>query len=82
MLVFPLWKPAEANGLIIDVFVDYPFEFSDELEKAKWMDTDTGEHVPFVGLDLLKQMKQEAARPKDLEDLRHLHAIEEEGEGE
>ena len=77
MLVFPLWKPSEANGLIVDVFVDYPFEFSAELANAKWMDTETGARIPFVGLDLLMQMKQNAARPKDLEDLRRLRAIEE-----
>lgn len=77
MLVFPLWKPSEANGLIIDVFVDYPFDFSDELSNAKRMETETGENVPFVGIDLLIQMKEKAARPKDLEDLRRLRAIQE-----
>lgn len=75
MLVFPLWKSTEADSLTIDVFVDYPFEFSDELENALRMDTETGQTVPFVGIDLLMRMKKEAARPKDLEDMRRLRAI-------
>jgi hypothetical protein len=80
MLVFPLWKPSEANGLTVDVFVDYSFEFSDELENALRMDTETGQTVPFLGIDLLLKMKKEAARPKDMEDVRHLQAIQEDSD--
>ncbi len=69
MLVFPLWKPLEANGMVVDVFVKCPFDFDVEYETAKWMEIDGGHQVPFVGLDCLLRMKKEAARPKDLADI-------------
>lgn len=68
MLVFPLWNSAKEDGMAIDIFVKCPFDFADEYTKAKWMEFD-GQKVPFVGLDCLLKMKQEAARPKDLADI-------------
>ena len=72
MMVFPLWNPSEANGMVIDVFVKCPFDFADEYAKAKWMELDDGTKVPFVGLDCLLRMKEMAARPKDLVDIEYL----------
>ena len=72
MMVFPLWNPSEANGIVIDVFVKCPFDFADEYAKIKWMEIDGGPRVPFVGLDCLLRMKEIAARPKDLVDIEYL----------
>ncbi len=72
MMVYPLWNPSEANGMVIDVFVKCPFDFADEYAKAKWMEIDGGPRVPFVGLDCLLRMKEIAARPKDLVDIEYL----------
>jgi predicted nucleotidyltransferase len=68
MLVFPLWNPADEDGMVVDLFVKCPFDFSEEYAKAKWMELD-GQKVPFVGLDCLLAMKKEASRPKDLADI-------------
>jgi len=72
MLVFPLWKPAEARGLVVDVFVKCPFDFGEEYGRAEWLAIDGDLTVPFVGLDCLLRMKKEAARPKDLVDIEYL----------
>ena len=72
MLVFPLWNP-EAPTLIIDVFVKSPFDFDDEYKKAVWIDLDDDLTIPFVARDSLIRMKQEAGRPKDLNDVEHLN---------
>jgi hypothetical protein len=71
MLVFPLWNP-DAPTLIIDVFVKSPFDFDEEYQKAVWIDYDDDLAIPFVARDSLIQMKQEAGRPKDLNDIEHL----------
>ncbi len=72
MMVFPLWNPSEANGMLVDIFVKCPFDFADEYAKAKWMEIEGGPQVPFVGLDCLLRMKEIAARPKDLVDIEYL----------
>ena len=71
MLVFPLWNPA-APTLIIDVFVKSPFDFDAEYKKAVWINLDEDLAIPFVARDSLIRMKQEAGRPKDLNDIEHL----------
>jgi predicted nucleotidyltransferase len=78
MLVFPLWNPDQMTGLMIDVFVECPFDFEEEYSNVKWMETDEGENVPFVGLDCLLRMKKEAARPKDLIDIEYLNRVQQE----
>jgi hypothetical protein len=72
MLVFPLWNP-DAPTLIIDVFVKSPFDFDAEYQKAVWIDFDKDLAIPFVARDSLIRMKQEAGRPKDLDDVEHLN---------
>ncbi|MBT3257334.1 MAG: nucleotidyl transferase AbiEii/AbiGii toxin family protein [Deltaproteobacteria bacterium] len=78
MMVFPLWNPSDANGMVIDVFAKCPFDFADEYAKAKWMEIDGGPQVPFVGLDCLLKMKAAAARPKDLIDIEYLKKVRDE----
>ena len=78
MMVFPLWKPSDTNGIVIDIFVKCPFNFVDEYAKAKWMEIDGGPQVPFVGLDCLLKMKAAAARPKDLIDIEYLKKVRDE----
>jgi len=72
MLVFPLWNP-DAPTLIIDVFVKSPFDFDGEYKKAVWIDFDDELTIPFVARDSLIRMKQEAGRPKDMDDIEHLN---------
>jgi predicted nucleotidyltransferase len=81
MLVFPLWNPADENGVVVDVFVKCPFDFADEYARAKWMEFD-GQRVPFVGLDCLLKMKAAAARPKDLADIEYLKKAQNETSAE
>jgi hypothetical protein len=71
MVVFPLWNP-EAPTLIIDVFVQSPFDFDAEYKKAAWIDLDDDLTIPFVAKDSLIRMKQDAGRPKDMDDIEHL----------
>lgn len=79
MLVFPLWNPVEACSVVIDVFVQYPFDFASEYANAKWMELDDGVQMPFVGLECLLRMKKEAGRPKDLLDIEYLEKTRDEG---
>jgi len=78
MLVFPLWNPSEANGMVVDIFVSCPFDFVDEYANAKWMEIEGRQKVPFVGFDCLLKMKKEAARPKDLTDIEYLMRAQDE----
>ena len=78
MLVFPLWNPTDASGLVIDIFVKGPFDFDEEYDRAEWMTIDNNLNVPFVGLDCLLRMKKEAARPKDLIDIEFLEKARDE----
>mgnify|MGYP006995586990 CR=1 FL=1 len=75
MMVFPLWNPSHAKGMVIDIFVKCPFDFANEYAKAKWLEMDGGTRVPFVGLDCLLKMKETAARPKDLVDIEYLKRV-------
>lgn len=78
MLVFPLWKPSDANSMVIDIFVQHPFDFAEEYAAAKWMGIEGGLNIPFVGLECLLSMKREAARPKDLVDIEYLEKARDE----
>ena len=78
MLVFPLWNPNEPLGLIIDIFVKCPFDFDKEYDHAEWMAINDNLKVPFVDLDCLLRMKNEAARPKDLIEIEYLEKARDE----
>lgn len=74
MQVFSLLS---ASGrLVVDIFNQEPFDFADEFAKRcefPWPGMDR--RVPFVAKDTLVQMKRTAARPIDLDDVKHLENI-------
>lgn len=61
----------------IDVFVSEPFEFEREYANALRGDLAPGMEVRFVSLQTLIAMKEDAGRPRDLDDIQHLRWIEE-----
>jgi hypothetical protein len=61
----------------VDVFVSEPFEFEREYANALSGDLAPGISVRFVSLQTLIAMKQEAGRPRDLDDVQHLRWIAE-----
>lgn len=64
----------------VDVFVTEPFDFEREYPNALRGDLAPGLSVRFVSLPTLIVMKQEANRPRDLDDVQHLRWILEEQE--
>lgn len=62
----------------IDVFVDEPFDFEREYSTAMRGDLAPGLNARFVSLRTLIAMKQQANRPRDLDDIQHLRWILEE----
>ena len=56
----------------VDVFAHMPFDFKEESERAVCEEVKDGVPVRFVSLQTLIQMKEEAGRPKDLDDLEAL----------
>lgn len=75
MRVFPLWDPA--NPLrSVDVFIDEPVEFGALLADSLAKDID-GLEVRIASIPHLIDMKRQAGRPRDLDDidkLRKIHA--------
>jgi hypothetical protein len=59
----------------VDLFVAEPFDFGREYASAMRGDIAPGVNVPFVSLPTLIAMKVEANRPRDLDDIEHLHWI-------
>lgn len=66
----------------IDLFVTEPFDFDSEYARALVGEILQGLQTRFVRLDTLIQMKQAAARPKDLEDIRQLRILQQEADNE
>lgn len=63
----------------VDVFVAEPFDFEREYAGAMRGELGRGLSVRFVSLPALITMKQEANRPRDLDDIQHLRWILEDG---
>jgi hypothetical protein len=59
----------------VDVFVAEPFDFAREYANALRGEIAPGVSVPFVRLPTLIAMKEEANRPRDLDDIQHLRWI-------
>jgi hypothetical protein len=73
MLVFPLWDPV--NPLrSVDVFISEPIAFEALLRDAVRKDLD-GLSVPVASIEHLIEMKQQAGRTRDLEDIDKLRQI-------
>lgn len=59
----------------IDIFIRPPFDFENEYARAFHEEIAPGVTVPFVHVDRLIAMKQEAGRPQDIEDIRRLRDL-------
>lgn len=71
MIVLKLWGD-EHRRTPVDVFVYEPFPFDREYKEAVRVELAPGLHAPIVSLPTLLQMKLEAGRPQDLEDIKEL----------
>lgn len=80
MLVFSFFQP-ENPLLILDVFVREPFPFQQMAQRAVSMDLG-GITVPVCAISDLIAMKQKAGRAKDLEDIKYLQGLMEQGNEE
>ena len=72
MIVLKLWSD-EHRRTPIDVFVYEPFDFDREYDSAVWVEISPGLRAPIISLPALLQMKREAGRPRDLEDINELN---------
>jgi predicted nucleotidyltransferase len=75
MIVLKLWSD-EHRRTPVDVFVYEPFPFDREYEAAVWVEVAPGLKAPVVSLPTLLQMKREAGRPRDLDDINELQRSE------
>lgn len=71
MIVLKLWSD-EHRRTPIDVFVYEPFDFDREYDAAAWVEISPGLRASVISLAGLLQMKREAGRPRDLEDIKEL----------
>jgi hypothetical protein len=71
MIVLKLWSD-EHRRTPIDVFVYEPFDFDREYGSAVWVEVSPGLRAPIISLPALLQMKRDAGRPRDLEDINEL----------
>lgn len=74
MQVLGLWSE-DHRETPIDMFVREPFDFETEYAEAYWGEVSPDLKIPFVRLETLIRMKDEAGRPTDLDDVRHLRWI-------
>ncbi len=65
------------RGATVDVFVHEPFDFASEYDRALAGELLPGVTTRFVSIPTLIAMKQEAGRPRDLDDIQHLRWIQE-----
>jgi len=76
MVVFPMYN--DRTRLTVDVFATYPIGFEDLWERSEVVALPEGS-VRIASLEDLLRIKREAGRPKDLldvEELRRLHAVD------
>lgn len=64
-------------GTSVDIFVYEPFDFSSEYESAMIGELLPDLPVRFVSIPTLIEMKESAARPRDLDDIEHLKRLQE-----
>jgi hypothetical protein len=73
MQVLQFWSDAHRETSV-DVFVNEPFPFDQEYQRALVKPLHDALPVRFVSLDTLLRMKQEAGRPQDLADIQQLQS--------
>lgn len=71
MITLKLWSD-EHRRTPVDIFVYEPFDFAKEFAKMSEQEVCPGIFAPMVSLETLLEMKREAGRPKDLEDILEL----------
>ena len=81
MLVFQLFSETQPETAI-DIFVQPPFEFDAEYERAPRVSLIERRKTPVVSLRTLLEMKRVAARPQDLRDIEVLRLINPESTAE
>jgi hypothetical protein len=69
-------------GAEVDLFVEAPFDFDKAFADAAVMELAPGQAATFVSYDGLLQLKNQAGRPRDLEDVARLKALREGPSGE
>lgn len=65
------------RGTSVDVFVYEPFDFAHEYDIALQGELLPGVTTRFVSIPALIRMKQDAGRPRDLDDIQHLQWLQE-----
>jgi hypothetical protein len=81
MQVFQLWSD-DHRETPIDIFVEEPFAFDEEFERALIKPLYGEIDVRFVSLPTLIDMKKAAGRPQDLIDLDYLNTIRKDDDDE
>ena len=76
LTVFSLWSPSHP-ATEVDVFVEEPFPFDEAYRRATRADLGTVV-VTVASISDLIELKRRAGRPKDLEDIAALEALERE----
>jgi len=74
LTVFSLSSPEHA-ATEVDLFVETPFDFEHEYQRAERFEVAAGKFATFVGLDSLIAMKRQAGRPRDLDDVQQLESL-------
>jgi len=78
MIVLKLWSDLHRRTPV-DVFVYEPFPFDLEYSAAVWVEISPGLEASIVSLPTLLQMKREAGRPSDIDDINELAPNEKSG---
>lgn len=75
MVVLKLWSDAHRRTPV-DVFIFEPFDFPQEYLAAQWVEITPEIKASILQYDSLLAMKKEAAREKDLADIRELKKLD------
>jgi len=76
LAVFSLWSP-EHPATEVDIFVEEPFLFEEAYSRATRAEVG-GAHITVASIPDLIALKRKVGRPKDIEDIAALEAIEQE----
>ena len=75
MMVFSMWHP-DLTAFDVDLFVEEPFNFDEVWERRIDVALDRTS-APVIGLEDLIDLKLEAGRPRDIEDVGALKTLAE-----
>jgi predicted nucleotidyltransferase len=73
MIVFQM-RHSRPESTRLDIFVEEPFQFDDELARARWDDVG-GTKSPLLHVEALIELKKKAGRPQDLVDVEQLEKL-------